>query len=69
MAMISPANKRKHNQSIVFGKFEGYLLGLYPIQDKGEPQTRRVATAAPVSAAKTNKCPSEEPAANATPKG
>lgn len=45
------------------------VLGLYPMQDKGDPQTLKVATAAPVSAANTSKCPSDEPAAKATPNG
>lgn len=48
---------------------QAILLGLYPIHDKGDPQTRRVATAAPVSAARTRRWPSDEPAAKATPNG
>lgn len=39
------------------------------MQESGDPLTLRVATAAPVSAARTRRWPSDEPAANATPNG
>lgn len=43
--------------------------GLYPKHVNGDPQTRTVVTAAPVSELSITKCPSVLPAAKATPNG